>query len=151
MKYSFNVCCDSSNNFYSQIDGSTTSFLFDWTLVPEGNYDLTFSYMSDDTTITLSPVMTLWADLNGVEQCYLANGTSASRKINFLGILKASGHGANTYYFADSTTNPPIRLQRPSNNNFTISLRNGLTTTAYTTPIAAQYVLILHFEKCDDY
>ena len=138
VKYSFSVCCDSSNNFYQQIDGSTTSFIFDWTLVPEGNYNLTWAYMSDDTTITLSPVMTLWADFNGVGQTFLANGTSASSKINFLGILRASGHGANTYYYADSTTNPPIRLQRPTNTIFTISLRNGLTTTAYATTVADQ-------------
>jgi hypothetical protein len=148
MKYSFNVMCDSSNN-YSHINGSTTSFNFDWTLVPDKNYDLTFSYMSDDVTVTLSPIMTLWADFNGVEQNYIANGDGA-RKINCLGALRTYGHGANVYYWADTLTNPPTRIQRPSNNIFTISLNNALTTVPYATPVAGQYVLTLHFEECDE-
>jgi hypothetical protein len=149
MKYSFNVCCDSSNNYYSQINGSTTSFWFDWSLVPDGKYNLTFSYMSDDTTTTLSPVMTLWADFNGLENVYLANN-GTSRKINFLGSLKADKHGANGFYYADINTNPAVQLTKPSNNVFTISLNNALTTTSYNTPVAAAYVLVLHFEACDE-
>lgn len=150
MKYSFNVCCDSSNNFYSQVNGSTTQFWFDWGLIPDGKYNLTFSYMSDDTTTTLSPVMTLWVDFNGNENQYLAS-SGQSKKINFLGSLRADKHGANSFYFADTTSNPPTRLSKPTNNVFTVSLNNALTTTPYVTPVATQYVLILHFESCDDY
>lgn len=149
MKYSFNVCCDSSNNFYSQINGSTTQFWFDWSLVPDGHYNLTFTYMSDDTTTTLSPVMTLWVDFNGNVNQYLANA-GTSRKINFLGCLKADKHGANAFYYADSNLNPPVQLIKPTNNVFTVSLNNALTTTAYATPVATPYVLVLHFEACDD-
>ena len=150
-KYSFNVCCDSSNNFFSQINGSTTQFNFDWSLVKNCKYDLTFSYMSDDTTTTLSPVMTLWTDLNGNSNTYLANATSASRKIGFLGALRTDKHGANGYYYADTETNPSVQLQCPANNIFTIYLRNGLTEVAYSTPVASQYVLMLHFEECEEY
>ena len=148
MKYSFNVCCDSSNNFYSQVNGSTTSFWFDWSIVPDGKYDLTFSYMSDDTTSTLSPVMTLWVDFNSVGNTYLA-GNGQSNKINCLGSLLSNKHGANSFYYADITSNPPTRLSKPTNNVFTVSLNEGLTTTAYSTPVAAQYVLVLHFEEVD--
>jgi hypothetical protein len=150
MKYSFNVCCDSSNNYYSQVNGSTTQFWFDWSLVPDGHYNLTFSYMSDDITSTLSPVMTLWVDFNGTENQYLANA-GTSRKINFLGSLKADKHGANSFYYADTKLNPPVQLIKPTNNVFTVSLNNALTTTAYSTPVAAAYVLVLHFESCEDY
>lgn len=149
MKYSFNVCCDSSNNYYSQVNGSTTQFFFDWGLIPDGKYDLTFSYMSDDTTSTLSPVMTLWVDFNSAGNTYLANA-GQSKKINFLGSLRADKHGANSFYFADTTSNPPTRLSKPTNNVFTVSLNNALTTTSYSTPVAAQYVLVLHFESCED-
>jgi len=148
MKYSFNVCCDSSNNFYSQVNGSTTQFWFDWSLVPDGTYNLTFSYMSDDTTTTLSPVMTLWVDFNGNENQYLASSGN-SKKINFIGSLKADKHGTNSFYYADINTNPAVQLIKPTNNVFTVSLNNALTTTSYATPVAAQYVLILHFEACD--
>jgi len=150
MKYSFNVVCDSSNNYFSQINGSTTTFSFNWALVPDKMYDVTFSYMSDDVTTTLSPVMTLWTDMNGTPDTYLANGTTASKRIGFLGILRADKHGANSYYYSDSQTNPPVRMQRPSATEFTVYLRNALTTDAYATPTAGQYVLMLHFEECDD-
>jgi len=149
-KYSFNVCCDSSNNYFSQIDGSTTQFAFNWSLVKDCKYNLTFSYMSDDTTTTLSPVMTLWSDFNSIENVYLANGTTASQRINLLGSLRADKHGTNSYYYAETTTNPRIQLERPSNNTFTIYLRNALTYVAYSSPIAAPYVLILHFEEIVD-
>jgi hypothetical protein len=148
-KYSFNVACDSSNNYFSQINGSTTQFNFNWALVKDCKYDLTFSYMSDDTTTTLSPVMTLWTDFNCAENTYLANATTASPNINLLGCLRADKHGANGYYYADENTNPPVRVQRPSNNTFTIFLRNALTSVAYATPVASQYVLILHFKEVD--
>lgn len=149
MKYSFNVFCDSTI-FFSQVNGSTTSYWFDWSVVPNKNYDLTFSYMSDDTTTTLSPIMTLAVDFNSAENSYLANGGN-SRRVNTLGVLKADKHGANAFYYADSQLNPPVRLQRPSNNVFTVTLNNGLSGVPYSTPVATPYVLILHFEECDDY
>jgi len=128
MKYSFNVCCDSSNNYYSQINGSTTSFFFDWGLIPDGKYDLTFSYMSDDITTTLSPVMTLWVDFNSAGNNYLSNG-GQTKKINFLGSLRADKHGTNSFYFADITSNPPVRLSKPTNNVFTVYIVVSFTVT----------------------
>jgi len=147
--YSFSVVCDSSNNRYSQITGSTTSFNFDWSLVKDTKYDLTFSYMSADTTTTLTQVMTLSTDFNSVENVYLANGTGASQRINLLGSIIADKHGANSYYYATATTNPPIQLNKPTNNIFTIFLRYGTTNIAYNDPVASPYVLILHFTECD--
>lgn len=149
-KYSFTVCCDSSNNYYSQSDaGATTSYIFDWTLVPDVKYNLTFSYMSDDVTTTLSPVMCIATDFTGVPNVFQANGSSASRRVGFLGMLLASKHGANGCYYADVSTNPPIQLQRPDNQQFTIYLTNALSRTPYATPAPGPYVLFLHFEECD--
>lgn len=149
MVYSFSVVCDSSNNRYSQITGSTTSFNFDWSLVKDTKYDLTFSYMSADTTVTLTQVMTLSTDFNSVENIYLANGTGASQRSSILGSLIASKHGINSYYYAEQKTNPPIQLNRPSNNIFTIFLKYGTTNIAYNDPVASSYVLILNFKECE--
>jgi len=151
MVYSFSVVCDSSNNRYSQITGSTTSFNFDWSLVKDTKYDLTFSYMSADTTTTLSQVMTVSTDFNSVENVYLANGTGASQRINLLGSLIASKHGANSYYYAEENTNPAVQLNKPNNNIFTIFLRYGTTNIAFNDPVASAYVLILHFKECEEY
>lgn len=141
----YNVCCDSSNNYVSQVNGSETKFYFDWSKIPEGQYKVTFCYMSDDTTTTLSPVMTLHTDLNSGDSSYTAgNGTSAMNMC--LGNLFPDKHGANGYYFATPVHNCPVLMYRPNNNYFSVYLRNGLTTTNYSTPTASQYVLIMNFE-----
>ena len=142
----FNVCCDSSNNYVSQVNGSSTQFYFDWSMVPNGLYKVTFSYMSDDTTTTLSPVMTLHTDFNSADSSYLAGNGTTSTMTQCLGNLFPDKHGANGYYYAKAVDNPPVYMHKPNNNFFNVFLRNGLTTTAYSTPTASQYVLIMHFE-----
>lgn len=140
----FNVCCD-SNTFVSQVDRADTQYFFDWSKLPEGQYKVTFSYMSQDTTTTLVPVMTLWTDLNSADSTYHANGGSSSM-IGFLGTLIPTKHGANSSYYASSTHNPPVLMYKPNNNFFRVFLRNGLTTTSYSTPTPSVYVLMLNFE-----
>jgi hypothetical protein len=141
----FNVVCDSSNNYVSQVNGSSTQYYFDWTKLPEGKYKMTFSYMSDDTTTTLSPVMTLWNDFNSADGTYLA-GNGVNPMISFMGVLFPDKHGANGYYYAGAVDNPPVLMYKPNNNYFNIFLRNGLTMTSYSTPTASQYVLMMNFE-----
>ena len=146
---SFNVCCDSSNNFVSQVNGSSTQFFFDWSKLPEGKYKVTFSYMADDTTTTLSPVMTLWTDLNSGDSNYTAgNGTAAMN--GCLGNVFPDGHGANRFYYAKACDNCPVEMYKPMNNFFNIYLRNGLTVTPYSTPVATQYVLIMNFALIEE-
>jgi hypothetical protein len=104
--------------------------------------------MSDDETLTLSPVQTIWTDLNSGDSTYQAgNGTTVvSPMIGFLGTLHSSKHGANGIYYASSTQNPPVMMYKPNNNFFTIFLRNGLTNNAYTAYVTTPYVLMLNFE-----
>jgi hypothetical protein len=144
----YNVCCDSNTNVSQSSGTSVTQYYFDWTKLPEGQYKVTFSYMSDDETLTLSPVQTIWTDLNSGDSTYQAgNGTTVvSPMIGFLGTLHPSKHGANGIYFAGSTMNPPVMMYKPNNNFFTIFLRNGLTNGAYTAYVTTPYVLMLNFE-----
>ena len=106
---------------------------------------MTFSYMSDDTTTTLTPVMTLWNDFNSADGTYIA-GNGVSPMISFMGVLFPNAHGVNTFYYAKHVDNPPVLMYRPNNNFFNIFVRNGLTTTSYSTPTASQYVLMMNFE-----
>ena len=144
----YNVVCDSSNNYVSQVNGSDTTYYFDWSKLPEGQYKVTFSYMSDDTTTTLSPVMTLWTNLNSGDSTYQA-GNGVCPMIGFMGNLFPDKHGANAYYYAKHVDNPPVCMYRPNNNFFSVYLRNGITNTSYSTPVASQYVLMMNFELMD--
>lgn len=144
VKKVFNICCD-SNTYVSQVNGSETTYYFEWNKLPDGQYKVTFSYMSDDTTTTLSPVMTLWSNLNSGDSTYQAGNGTASM-INFMGNLFPNVHGVNSFYYAKACDNPPTYMYKPNNNFFTITLRNGLSSTTYSTPIAAQYILMINFE-----
>jgi hypothetical protein len=63
-----------------------------------------------------------------------------------MGNLFPDKHGANAYYYAKAVDNPPVYMYKPNNNFFSVFLRNGLNTTLYATPAAAQYVLMMNFE-----
>ena len=146
----YNIVCDSSFNVSQNGIGQTT-YYFDWSkLRNDKMYKVRFSYMSDDTTTTLSPVMTIFHDFNAGSTTYqAANGTA--NIIGLLGNVFPDKHGANAYYSAKYTDNPPLMMYRPTNSNFTISFRNGLTLNSlYSTPAPAAYVLMINFEECDD-
>ena len=147
----YNVCCDSNTNVSQNNGTSDTQYYFDWSKLPEGQYKVTFSFVNDDETITLSPIMTIWTDLNSGDSTYQAgNGTTVvSPMIGFLGLVIPSKHGANGIYEAGSTYNPPVLMHKPNNNFFRVFLRNGLTTTPYTAFVTTPYVLMLNFELCE--
>jgi len=141
----FNVCCDSNTNV-SQVNGtSETQYYFDWNKLPEGQYKVTFSFMSDDETLTLSPVMTLWTDLNSGDSTFQA-GNGTCPMIGFLGTLLPTKHGANGAYYAGSTQNPPVLMYKPNNSFFKVYLRNGLTFNNYVAYVTTPYVLMMNFE-----
>ena len=146
----YNVVCDSSFNVSQPSIGQTT-YYFDWSKLRDDKmYKVRFSYMSDDTTTTLSPVMTIFHDFNAGGTTYQA-GNGTSNIVGLLGNVFADKHGANAYYSAKYTDNPPLMMYKPTNNFFTITFRNGLTAgSVYSTPAATSYVLMINFEETDD-
>jgi hypothetical protein len=132
------------------------TFFYNWGQLPEGRYKVTFSFMSSAGTLLNTSVCNVFMDL-GQKYINFGNNSSNSSVINYtrqyLGMLRYSATGANSYLFAEENMNPPIYLNnRPTNNNIDVFMRNSnATQSAYSfTTAPANYTLVLNFELLDD-
>ena len=108
----YNVVLNSAlgtvNNNFQQY-----TFFYNWGQIPEGKYKVTFSFMSSQGNLTNASVCNLFIDL-GQKNITFANNISGTLVIKytrqFLGMLRYSGTGANTYLFCEANMNSPIYL-----------------------------------------
>ena len=139
--------------FNSDIATATTTtgeiYYYDWGQLPQGEYKVSFSFVSGVATLTNVYCANLFVDL-GQNSCLVsANGQSLSS--GYLGMLRMSGTGTNQYLFSAITDNPPHYLMnRPSNNRVYIQVLSNLNNqvTAYT-PAPGAYTLCLSLELQD--
>lgn len=132
------------------------TFFYNWGQIPEGRYKVTFSFMSSAGNLTNTSVCNVFIDL-GQKNITFGNNISGSLVIKYtrqyLGMLRYSGTGANTYLFAEENMNAPIYLNnRPTNNNVNVYMRNSdFAQNSYSfTTAPANYSLVLNFELLDD-
>ena len=129
----YNVLFNSAISTTTTIEAKT--YFFDWGKLEQGNYKVTFSFVTAPHTTTRT-CANIFIDL-GLENSYIAQGTSGTQLPtcnNFLGSVRATGIGANSQLFADSVGNPPVMIyNRPNQNQVTIRLlANDLVQTPYT-------------------
>jgi hypothetical protein len=156
----YNFCLNSALGGASPTSGST--FFVDWSILPEGEYrvSFTFSSVATGSDLTLSTTPVIYLELGQASTTVIepsaANANNTYRG-GFLGCLRAqsitstlAGVGTTEYYtflYADTNNNPPVYLlSRPRNNTVTVDIHTSSATlqTNYT-PIGA-YVLTLSFE-----
>lgn len=132
------------------------TFFYNWGQIPEGRYKVTFSFMSSAGTLTNTSVCNVFIDL-GQKNITFGNNISGSLVIKYtrqyLGMLRYTGTGANTYLFAEENMNAPIYLNnRPTNNNIVVYMRNSdFAQNSYSLTTAPNnYSLVLNFELLDD-
>ncbi len=134
-------------------DGTTTTssetFFYDWSLIPDVPYIITFSFMSGAIALTsVGQIASLYVDLS---QSYnqLARPQSSAQSAyrgQFLGNLMYAVVSANNYLYSENNTNPPTYLNgRPQSNNFTVEIRSA-PTVDYGPP-SGVYCLILSFQE----
>jgi hypothetical protein len=150
----YNVILYSSQGTVST-DTRTVSYFFDWSRLPDKKYKLSFVFITSVFTATNVNVCNIFADL-GQTKTFFAGSTSGailSSGYNYLGMCRYSGTGTSQCLFADETLNAPHYLSnRPTNNQFTVSLlNNNLAQSLYTaTTYPSNYTLTLCFEEMDD-
>jgi len=134
----------------TQIAGANNSmtFNFDWSVLEDKPYELTFNYASEAFTTTSSTcVGVITTDLNlGSNYGNATNQHAPSSSI--LGMI-ASGTGATgtTYLYADANTNEHIfLLGRPKQNTFTITISDLDGTTVNAGITTQKWILILHLK-----
>jgi hypothetical protein len=150
---SFSVVVD------SQVAFKTTSiydkdYAIDWSFLDEGEYDLTFSFVS-------SPAGANTTDVKGIAllglgtqmKTYTAGEKTDTKSSNIIGLLKRTMIVNDTtgnpqkMSFSQSDFNVPVVLNsRPSNNIFKVKIMASSTIVG-SVGMSGSYLLILHFNK----
>jgi len=147
MSAKYTVVLSSAN----RVSGSTVSsaqYYFNWSALPEGEFNMSFTFYTNHSTLVAGNEMLLVQakDLGVVVPSYTAGNTSTSAINNgFLGVVSPWASGTNNYIYAQYLSNCPLYIpHRPTNNIFTINLflPDGTTSSANT----VNYVMTLVFE-----
>jgi hypothetical protein len=154
----YNFCLNS--NFGGNTPTTSSTFCVDWSIMPEGEYKVSFTFTSAIASADLGNTANavIYLDLGqastSIIEASAANANNTYRS-GFLGCLRQTSYGTGattltdyvTFLYADTITNPPVYiLTRPRNNSVSVDIHTGSTTTTTNfTPIGA-YVLTLSFE-----
>jgi hypothetical protein len=150
----YNFCLNS--NFGGNTPATSSSFFIDWSVMPEGEYKVSFTFTSAVTTTDLGNTANavIYLDLGQSSTSIIESSAALSSNTyrgGFLGCLRQTSYSVTTdfitYLYADTTTNPPVYiLTRPRNNSVSVDIHtSAISTTANFSPIGA-YVLTLSFE-----
>lgn len=131
-------------NSLTKIAGTNYSnyeYTYDWGLIPEGKYEMTFSFTSaattDNTLLTI-----LIPDLGATMNNFTTATNTGGNYANMLGTVTNIN---SLYYKSCVNENPPIYLNnRPMNSRFSVYV---LDNTGTFKNIAVAYILILSLKK----
>jgi len=154
----YNFCLNS--NFWGATPATSSTFFVDWSVLPEGEYKVSFTFTSSIASSDLGNTTNavIYLDLGQASTSIIE--ASAANAINtyrggFLGCLRQTSYATGTstptdyitFLYADTVTNPPVYIfTRPRNNNVSVDIHTSSTTTSTNfSPIGA-YVLTLSFE-----
>ena len=140
--------------FSSIGDGTVAnkSFFVDWSILPESQYKLTFSFASSNLANSTTYEAMLFINEIGCSNNIVCMGPygSTANNAGFIGIIRDSPNQA--YLSTNITDNPPSYLRgRPTTNQITVRIHrnNALIETDYS-PLPEKYTLILSLEQLDD-
>lgn len=140
----------------NNIPPATCNFYVDWSVLPEGEYKVSFTYTSAITATMLRQNLNclLYLDLGQASTSMLRQSAALSNNAtrgSFLGCLRPKGYAVEeptdyvTFLHADKFTNPPIYLfTRPRNNNVSVQIFRAGAYADYS-PLS-EYILTLSFE-----
>ena len=148
---SFNVVLNSTN-YFSQVNGiHEQQYAIDWSFMPDGEYDMTFSFHS------ASPVGPNFINAVELPDLTVFNSYKAADKItannsHVIGTIRLfwnakilTAQTITATCRASPSDNPPIRCSKPKANIFAVRLL-GDDLAIQSGPVG-HYTLILHFEK----
>lgn len=153
----YNFCLNS--NFGGNTPTTYSSFFVDWSVLPEGEYKVSFSFTSAITSTDIAGNLNalLYLDLGQASTSMIKSSTALSNNTyrgSFLGCLRQTSYAIGTttptdyvtFLYADKYSNPPIYLfTRPRNNNVSVEINRANTSFTSFSPIG-DYVLTLSFE-----
>jgi hypothetical protein len=154
----YNFCLNS--NFGGKTPATGSTFFIDWSVMPEGEYKVSFTFTSTMplTDLGNSTNAVIYLDLGqastSIIESSVANSVNAYRG-GFLGCLRQSSFAVGattvtdyiTFLYADTTTNPPVYIfTRPRNSQVSVDIHTSSTSTTTNFSPIGDYVLTLSFE-----
>jgi hypothetical protein len=146
----YNIVLNSND---ATVSGTDYLFSFDWSIIPDGNYLVHFSFNSATVNTVSNPqiAMIYTTALSGSNTFVATNtaGRASAQSSNFLGIAYPYIVSTTSILHAEDSTNPPVFLNtRPRTNQFSVSvLTNASAPTAY--PSLPAWVLVLQIRPFD--
>ena len=134
-------------------DISRSQYYFDWTTIPEGTYELSFTFSSNSVNQTrVNFVPCLHVNLGQSHTFKTDPVRVQSKTTNQIGIAIPFASAANTStLYADQNINHPLTIQRPSSNSFNVDIltSEAVPRTWFDNDNAALggYVLTLSLES----
>ena len=132
-------------------DTRSLSYNFDWTILEEGQYEVTWSMATSQYTFANPAVYSpCYVQVDLGQQLYPLN--SNSKIIGCCNTPNLS-NGLTSYYYASNIMNPTMYLShRPNSNTFTIRLlqntqANGLAPFYINNAAIGSYIIFFQFKK----
>ena len=145
-----------NSNFGGATPETSSTFFVDWSVLPEGEYKVSFAFTSMVTAADLGSTANavIYLDLGQASTSIIeASAALASNTYRggFLGFLRQTGYSITgdyvTFLYAHIITNPPVYIfTRPRNNNVSVDIHTSSTTTSTNFAPIGAYVLTLSFE-----
>ena len=139
-----------SNNISSGVPSNGIHY-FDWTVLPESQYRITFSFMSGFQSLANMPsIPTLYVDLGQNTVFTSTINSSIAKQTQFLGMLYPNFINANSYLCTTKESTSTVFLSsRPNSNQFNVRILNNITGANWldnNNNLITNYVLNLTFE-----
>lgn len=148
----YNVLINSNNRVAGGATTSLATYYFDWGIMEQGKYLLTWGFTSSNVNTTNNRVALISTNLG---QCNVYSASSVNIRATtstIIGSAIPNENDASSFLYGDRNTNGVIRLNRPCSNEFTVDIRTlggALWTDSAGNPIQ-EYLLALTFEKIYD-
>jgi hypothetical protein len=146
-KKSYSVVLNSTNKISSGASLSDCRFGMNWGIMPEGEYEVHFTFISKVMNLSSTDIACINVNL-GSSNVFQAGTNTNANTVNFIGIAKPYVVSTTSYLLSEDNTNPPIFLNgRPRDNYIDVFINANDNITAFTPSVGAMldWVLQLQF------
>jgi hypothetical protein len=148
-KKSYSVVLNSTNKISSGASLSDCRFGMNWGILPEGEYEVHFTFISKVMNLSTTDIACINVNL-GSSNVFQAGANTSANTLNFIGIAKPYLVSTTAYLLSEDNTNPPIFLNGRPRDNFIdvhIKLNDNVTLFAPTTGSMVDWILQLYFTQ----
>jgi hypothetical protein len=152
--HSFNIVLN-SQQVSAASSGNTNdcTYEFNWTNIPQGKYEMSFSYKGQNNDDFLAEdIPHLFLSLNAVSSTYQASSQNGSVISQYIGALLGNTHNPlNMNYYAKEEDNCKVYFENmPTSGPIRVQVFDSNFITPFETiggsPLA-DYILVLHFRQ----